>query len=322
MGGILTSGNIVLDLLVRPVGEVTWGVTRWVDSIDTSLGGNGANTASAVARLGVPSRLLGRTGGDLFGTQCRQMLAVHGVDLAFVEQGAERTAASIVLIQENGARTFLHRPGSSCDVFAEGLAFTPERTAGMSHYHLANVFALPHLRSQAPAVLAAARAAGLTTSLDTAWDTRNEWLSVLEPCLPCLDLLFVNEDEARMLTGSADPDANAAFFLGRGARQFVMKRGPLGCSVYAGASAWHLPALAVAVIDTTGAGDCFAGAFLAALQKGLALPEAAQVANTVGAMVVEQVGATTGLRSWAETLQRGLTFHSSSKNPASATLPA
>jgi sugar/nucleoside kinase (ribokinase family) len=262
------------------------------------LGGNGANTSSAIARLGVESRLLGMTGGDAFGETCRQMMTAHGVELSGVGYGEAATATSIVLIQSSGARTFLHRPGSSREVFAGGL----EVPGDAAHYHLANVFALPNLREKAPAVLASARARGLSTSLDTAWDARDEWMKVLEPCLPHLDILFVNEDEARMLSGSVDPKLNAEFFLSRGARMLVMKRGPAGCDVFTSGEHVHAPAYAVDAVDTTGAGDCFAGAFLAARARGYELRDAASLANAVGGMVVEQLGATTGLRGWDETL--------------------
>jgi sugar/nucleoside kinase (ribokinase family) len=298
MSGVLTSGNIVLDLLVRPVDDVTWGVTRWVDSIDQSLGGNGANTSSAIARMGVRSTLLGMLGRDPFGDACHAMLANHGVDLSRLVRAGSATATSIVLIQSNGARTFLHRPGVSREVFAGGVPLI----SGYSHYHLANVFALPNLRPNAAAVLAEAHRMGMTTSLDTAWDARGEWMGVLAPCLRHLDILFVNEDEARMLSGSTDPSTNASLFLSKGVGAFVIKLGAAGCVVYAEGHAWRVPAYPAHAVDTTGAGDCFAGAFLAARAKGLDWESSARLANAVGAMVVEHVGATTGLRSWEETL--------------------
>jgi len=297
-GGIITSGNVVLDVLVRPVDEVTWGVTRWVDSIESSLGGNGANTASAVARLGVASQLLAMVGPDAFGASCRAMLASHGVDLRRLQQGAAATATSVVLVQSTGARTFLHQPGSSREAFAEPVVFD----TGFAHYHLANVFALPNLRAKAAQVLSGARAMGMTTSLDTAWDARGEWMRVLEPCLSQLDILFVNEDEARMLTGSTDPDVNAGIFLSRGVGAFVMKLGGAGCAVFAEGQQWRQPAYRVQAVDTTGAGDCFAGAFLAARAKGFPWAEAALLANAVGAMTVQHIGSTTGLRDWDATL--------------------
>jgi hypothetical protein len=58
--------------------------------------------------------------------------------------------------------------------FPEPIDFAPALTAGMSHYHLANPYGFVHLRRHAPENLRRARAAGLTTSLDTAWDSRGE----------------------------------------------------------------------------------------------------------------------------------------------------
>jgi sugar/nucleoside kinase (ribokinase family) len=81
----------------------------------------------------------------------------------------------------------------------------------------------------------------------------------------------------------------------------VVKLGALGCAVFDAAGELRVPAFDVAVVDTTGAGDCFAGAFLAALERGLGLAEAARFANAAAALAVQQLGATAGLRSWDET---------------------
>jgi sugar/nucleoside kinase (ribokinase family) len=119
--------------------------------------------------------LLGRIGLDANGETCRARLTACNVDLSELQIGETPTATSIVLVQSAGARTFLHLPGASLDVFAQGVTFTPERIAGCGHYHLANLFALPHLRALSAETLRAARLAGLTTSLDTAWDSRGDW---------------------------------------------------------------------------------------------------------------------------------------------------
>ncbi len=298
--GILVSGNVVLDMVVRPVDQVTWGITQWVESIEHHLGGNGGNTSAAIAALGGHARLLGRIGRDANGEACRARLASTGVDLGELETGASPTATSIVLVKTDGARTFLHLPGASLDVFPGGIDFGVERIAGCGHYHLANLFSLPNLRPLAAAALQSARAAGLTTSLDTAWDSRGEWMKLLEPCLPHLDVLFVNEDEARMLTGSDDPVRNAEAF---GVPLFVMKLGERGCFVATGDGSARMAGFVAQAVDTTGAGDCFAGAYLTALARGMHPFEAGQVANAVGALTVQHMGSTTGLRSWEGTLE-------------------
>jgi sugar/nucleoside kinase (ribokinase family) len=165
----------------------------------------------------------------------------------------------------------------------------------MSRYHMASLFILPRLRAHAPETLARARAAGLATSLDTNWDPQGRWLEDVRPCLPHLDLIFLNEDEARMVTGSATPEGAARCLLCAGARTAVIKLGPRGCAVYTNECEILSPAFDVDVKDTTGAGDCFVGGFLAALLDGASLAEAGRYANAVGALSVQHVGGASGI---------------------------
>lgn len=301
-GKTICSGNLVYDILVRPVDQTPFGTTQWVDTIEPHLGGNGANTSYAMAILGAPVRLLGAVGEDDFAAPVLAALGRVGIDLTCVERSQHPTATSVVLVQTGGARCFLHRPGVSREVFAQPIDFIRHQREGCSHYHLANIFALAHLRRSAPETLAASRAAGLTTSLDTGWDARGDWMAVLGPCLPHLDLLFVNEDEARMLSGSEDPAQAAGFLLSRGVREVIVKVGPLGCHLFFEGRHEHVLAYPVEALDTTGAGDCFAGAFLAGLWHGRGYVESARLANAVGALNVQRLGAVEGLRSYADTL--------------------
>jgi sugar/nucleoside kinase (ribokinase family) len=173
---------------------------------------------------------------------------------------------------------------------------------GFTHFHIGNPFAILHLRSKAPALLSQARALGLRTSLDTAWDALGEWMAILGPCLPLVDILFTNEDEARMLTGTVEPAAVAQRLREAGASTIVLKLGPRGCVVFDQTARYDFPAFAVKAIDTTGAGDCFAGGFLAALQRGLSMEQAGRIANAAGALNVQSLGATSGLLDWDATV--------------------
>jgi sugar/nucleoside kinase (ribokinase family) len=299
--GILCCGNIVIDIMVRPVEQFNWGTTTWVDSIEQNLGGNGANTAYTLGKLGVPVRLLGMVGQDPFGEQALSILKSGGVDLSFVGRSKAATATSLCPVNSAGNRLFMHRVGSSAEVFPEPVEFTPAMLAGMSHFHLANVFALPQMRRRAPESLRNAREAGLTTSLDAGWDARGRWLEDIEGCLPYIDLLFLNQDEARMLSGSADPDEAARRMQALGAGDVVIKLGAEGCAVFAADGVSRSAGFQVEVVDTTGAGDCFVGGFLAALGEGCGYPDAARFANAVGALSVQKLGAVNGVRSRAET---------------------
>ena len=301
MGGVLCCGNLVLDILVRPVDQFPWGTTTLVDSIEQHLGGNGASTSFALGKLGTPVRLVGMVGADDFGDVLVNQLAGAGVDTAWIARSAAPTATTVALVNSHGNRMFFHRLGASGEAFTDPVAFTSELTREMSHFHLASVFGLPKLRPQTAGLLRRAREAGLATSVDTQWDTRGRWMEDLAPCLPHTDLLFMNEDEARMLTGTSDPARAAAFMRDRGVATVVLKLSGRGCAVFGPGVTIECPAFDVPAVDTTGAGDCFVGAFLAALLRGISYADAAKFANAVGALVIQQLGAVEGVRSFAET---------------------
>lgn len=301
MTGVICSGNIVHDILVRPVDRVEWGTSIWMESLDQGLGGNGANTAFAVAKLGVPVKLLGCIGGDELGDRCFATLQSAGVDVLQVERSGLPTAATVVLVNSSGERALLHHPGCSRAAFSTPLTFEPPGRTEFSRYHLANAFALPLMRKTAAATLANAKAAGLATSVDTGWDALGEWMTTLEPCLPHVDLLFVNETEARMLTGSDDPDQSARVLRANGVSSVVVKLGAKGCVVFHASERISIRAFPAHPVDTTGAGDCFVGGFLAGLARGLAIRECAELACAAGALSIQRLGAVTGLLDYEST---------------------
>jgi len=299
--GVLCSGNLVYDTLVSPVEELHWGPTTFVDCIECHTGGNGANTARALAMLGVPVRLTGAVGSDSHGEFLLDALARSGVDIAFIERVDVPTSATVAIVNSSGERKFFHLMGASREAFRNGIQFTTEICLGMSHYHLASMFVLPGLRSRCPQILIQARAAGLSTSFDTNWDPEASWMQTLAPCLPYIDVLFMNEEEARMVTGSVSPVEIAKAVLSRGLRTLALKMGGRGCALYTQDREFVCPAFEVRAKDTTGAGDCFAAGFLAAMLEGAALPEAGRFANAVAAMSVQQTGAGNGVVSLSET---------------------
>src|SRR5690349_3258174 len=300
--GVLCCGNIVYDTLVKPVDELYWGRgTTFVDSIEYHAGGNGANTSRALAILGLSVRLLGAIGTDEAGRFVVRVLRQSGVDTSNVAELSTRTAATVALVNSAGERKFFHGPGASCEAFAEPIDFTPELCEGLSHFHLASLFVLPRLRPRGPEMLIRARRAGLTTSFDTNWDPQEGWMTSLEPCLPHIDVLFMNEDEALMITGSSNPRSAASVVITKGLHTAVMKLGARGCAIYDEEQEIVCPAFEVDARDTTGAGDCFVAGFLAARQRGASLVEAGQFANAVAALSVQKIGAVEGVLPFAET---------------------
>ncbi len=301
IGGVLCSGNLVYDTLVSPVEDLHWGATTFVDSIECHPGGNGSNTSRALAKLGVPVRLLGAVGSDKQGQLLLDALQEAVVDSSYIEQIAGATSASVAVVKPSGERKFFHCMGASKEAFAQGIQFTPELSRGMAHYHLASFFVLPRLREKGPQTLIDARAAGLSTSFDTNWDPEAGWMRTLAPCLPYIDTLFMNEEEAQIVAGSSAPAQIAKSVLGKGARTLALKLGTRGCAIYTQEREILCPAFDVTAKDTTGAGDCFVAGFLAASLDGASLAEAGRFANAVAALSVQKIGAVTGVLSKAET---------------------
>ena len=148
------------------------------------------------------------------------------------------------------------------------------------------------------ACLKAAREAGLSTVL-------NPSPLPVEPLdLAAVSLLIVNRPEAEALTGEADAERAARQLRATGAENVIVTLGSAGAFVrQASASGLRIPAGDVEAVDASGAGDCFAGGYIAALQRGESHERAAQVANAVGALSVQKLGGTSGLMNWEDTVK-------------------
>ena len=120
-------------------------------------------------------------------------------------------------------------------------------------------------------------------------------MTVLEPCLPHLGILFMNEDEAVRVAAGSTIEALAHAAIGRGTGVVVIKQGHLGCRIYTASQQVCCPAFEVEARDTTGAGDCFVAGFLAAYLDGASPERAGLMGNASGALSVQQIGAVEGL---------------------------
>lgn len=295
---VLVAGNLVLDQLLWPVEKIRWDATVWVEKLVRSIGGNGANTSYTLAKLGMPVMLEGAVGEDAEAEEILRMLREVGVQLERVRRVAEPTPATVALVKKKGSRAFLHRPGASRVALTEPIEMPP----GTRHFHVANPFGVVALRRMAPENLRRARSAGMTTSLDAGWDSKGEWGSVVLPCCPHLDVLFLNAEEGRLITGRATAKESVAALHEAGVRYVVLKQGKRGALLSGPGFAAKVPGYAVEAVDSTGAGDVFVGAFLAAWLKGQTMSEAAQFANAAAALSVMEVGSVAGVRDFRATL--------------------
>jgi len=284
-------GNAVADVLARPVDQLApSGTSQPLEDVALGPGGNCINTAIALARLGVPVRAAAAIGDDRFGQFLRDRVRSEGIDDAdLVTLPGAKTSTSIVLIESSGERRFLHLRGVSALLSAEHLNWGHVEGARIFHY--ASAFALPAFDAAClEPTLKRARELGCLTSVNICWDVRGRWLNLIQPALAHTDFIFPNRDEGRQLTGESEPAAIAARLRELGVKTVIVKLGAAGCYVESAEGAFTMPGFAVKPIDTTGAGDCFAAGFLAAISRGKSLADAARYANAAGALATLGLG--------------------------------
>ncbi|MFJ5027821.1 carbohydrate kinase family protein [Streptomyces sp. NPDC088560] len=292
-GALLVVGDVITDVVARHRGPLAAG-TDTVASIRTLPGGAGANVACWAAHAGCADvRLLGRVGADTAAWHERELLAA-GVQPRLVVD-PEAASGTVICLVDTGAaaeRTFLTDSGASLRLEPDD--WSDALLDGVARLHLSGylLFTEPS-RALARTALAAARAREVPVSLDPAsagFLTRlgvDRFLAFAEE----LDVLLPSRDEACLLTGLPDP-ADAAAKLSRLVPLVVAKAGADGALVArSGAAPTRIPASPAVPRDTTGAGDAFTGAFLAALLAGTDPQEAAAQGCRAGARAVGRVGA-------------------------------
>ncbi|GGT12413.1 carbohydrate kinase family protein [Streptomyces chromofuscus] len=291
-GALLVVGDVVTDVVARHRGPLAGG-TDTAAAIRTLPGGAGANVACWAAHWGCPDvRLLGRVGSDAAVWHERALTAA-GVRARLVVDPQAPTGTVICLVDTGAAaeRTFLTDSGASLRL-APG-DWSDALLDGVAWLHLSGYLLFSGTgRALVPVALASAHARGVPVSLDPASAGFLVELGV-DRFLAAVDgvrVLLPSRDEACLLTGLPDA-ADAAAKLSRHVPLVVAKQGADGALVArSGTVRARVPAVPATPRDTTGAGDAFTGAFLAALLAG-AEPEAAAVEGcAAGARAVEQVG--------------------------------
>ncbi|MFE1287999.1 carbohydrate kinase family protein [Streptomyces sp. NPDC058751] len=289
---MLVVGDVVTDVVARHRGPLAAG-TDTAAAVRTVPGGAGANVACWAVHEGCADvRLLGRAGRDAVAWHERELTA-SGVQPLLVTDPKAPTGTVICLVDSGASaeRTFLTDSGASLRLAPAD--WSPALLDGVARLHLSGyLFFSESSRALVSVVLESTRARGVPVSLDPAsagFLTRLGVDRFLGLCAG-VEVLLPSRDEACLLTGLPDP-ADAAAELSRRFPLVVAKLGSEGALVArSGAVRARVPASRATPRDTTGAGDAFTGAFLAALLMGAAPEEAARAGCSAGAKAVERIG--------------------------------
>lgn len=306
MKRILCVGSVTTDIIVTPADSIPDpGTLRSVDSVATHVGGCAANAAIDLAKLGVPVILSCKVGNDSFGDFVIETAKDNGVDIrGVIQDKSVSTTVSIVCVSSSGERSFMYNPGSTSAFVKDDI---PDRLVDESDIvFVAGAMLLNSFDGKPCAeFMKEAQIKGKYTVMDTAWDFEDIWLPKVVDVLPYLDLFMPSVEEAAKLTGETDPNKIADRLFDIGAKNVIVKLGKDGALVCpAGRERAVLPTYkSIKPVDTTGAGDAFCAGFIAGLAQGWDYIRSGRFANAVGTHCVMEIGASTGIKSIAETLR-------------------
>lgn len=283
-------GTFMADLVTRTNRMPEWGETLAGSAFRIGPGGKGSNQAIAAARMGADVHLITRLGADPFGEMAQSLYEQEGIDPTSI--GTDDTAptgtASIFVDDQSGENAIVIVPGAggqltpehvntaSAGIAASGLFLTqlelPSETIGHA-IRIATDNAVPVMLNPAPA-----------TAIPDHW-----W--------PLISYVTPNQSEAAQLTGRvvrspADAAKAASDLRDRGVPNVLITLGEQGVYVASPDFEGRLEAVSAgSVVDTTGAGDAFNGAFAAALLEGRSVADAAYVGNVAAGLSVSRAGA-------------------------------
>lgn len=284
-------GSINMDLTIRVPHFPAPGETLTGSRFETVPGGKGANQAVALARLGIPVRMVGLVGGDAFGQRYLDYLRAEGADVSLV--GVHPTAptgVANILIDEGGENSIVVVPGANGECGAAWLDSVIDRTADCDVFLLQLELPLQTVE----ACVQRLHAMGKTVILDPA-----PAVPLSEQTLAAADYVTPNETELRILTAALPQDASAdariAALSSLCGGAVIHKRGADGAYIGTQSGVTHVPGFTVDVVDTTAAGDTFNAGFAAGMVMGLPLEEAVRMGNAAGALAVTAFGAQGGM---------------------------
>ena len=262
-----------------------------------SGGGSAGNTVVALAQLGGKAYYSCRVANDELGHFYAQDLKANGADSNLNAQtlvANAQTGSCMVMVTPDAERSMSTYLGTTADL--DHTALNPAAIARSKVYYMEG-----YLAASPTGLDAAIRGREMARQAGVKLATTLSDMSMINFCRPgleamvgnaasgSLDYLFANEEEAQTWCGTTDLQAICQQLSTR-ARVVCLTRSAKGCLVLEGGQQTAIPAASVKAIDTNGAGDMFAGAFLYAATQGHSYAQAAWLANQAAGQVVSQYG--------------------------------
>lgn len=260
-----------------------------------SLGGSADNTIRAMARLGCKVGFIGKVGRDSTGDFFESALDNLGIQ-PFIMRGEERSGKCVSLVSPDGERTLVTHLGAAVEMKAEDL--TPAIFEGYDCLYVEGYLVQDH--NLIRGAIRMAKELGLKVAIDLAsFNVVEENLEFLREVISeYVDIVFANEDEARVFSGEEEP-VNALQYISTMCDLVIVKIGMRGALIKQGSEVSHVGIMAAAKrVDTTGAGDFYAAGFMAGMCEGLSLRQCGTIGAITAGKVIEIVGTTPTEEAW------------------------
>jgi ribokinase len=279
-----------MDLVVSVNRRPAKGETVLGSQFFTNAGGKGANQAYSASKLGASVSMIGSVGEDAFGDQLLTSLQQVGVDISGIKLIPQvPTGVAFISLDETGDNSIIVAPGANH-------LLTPEDVR--MHEGIIRESKLVMVQLEIPietvvATIQIAKKYGVPVMLDP---TPVPEQSLSSELLSMVDYILPNESEIAQLTGIPVFDLDSAEragekLLSEGVKTVIVKMGEKGTLIMNESQTFFIEPYRVEAIDTTSAGDAFAGSLAVALVEGKKIREAVQFASAVGAITVTRKGA-------------------------------
>ncbi len=282
---ITVFGSVNVDMVMQVDALPAPGETVLCPEYMVVPGGKGANQAVAAARAGAAVRMIGTVGSDAFADTALSLLRESGVDLSAIAESERPTCCAAVWVDGKGENSIVVASGANLDTTADQLS---GRTPGPGDWLVLqmevplaeNWTAVRHTKANGGRIILSVAPAG----------------PVPVEILAEVDVLLVNEIEGKAVADTIGlPPREPARLLADLSSRFgltaVMTLGNRGAIAIGPFGGFDVPALPVKAIDTTGAGDAFAGILAAALEAGDSVADAVRRASVGAALACQTMGA-------------------------------
>ncbi|MDR1347289.1 MAG: adenosine kinase [Prevotellaceae bacterium] len=324
MDKILGIGNVLVDILAifkddmmlkkyaLPKGSMTHvdeDITNKIfDDIkrqskyEIVAGGSAANTVNGLGKLGIQTAFIGKTGSDELGNFFIADMEKHGT-LSKLIVTDKTTGNCKVLITPDGERTMCTYLGAAIDLCEKDLC--DKQFKGYDYLHIEGYLMQNH--SLMKRALELAKQHRITVSLDmSSFNVVAENRKFLNEILyKYVDIIFANEEEARVFTGRKPQEALG--ILAGICKIAIVKIGAAGSYVKQGNELYKIRPVSAKAIDATGAGDLYASGFLYGMAKKLPVEICGEIGSLCAGNIVEVVGTKLNDERW-NNIKRSLNY--------------